>query len=297
MSPRILQIFVMVYREESISKAARKLNMSQPAVSSAIRAIESRYNIQLFGKNGRGIQRTRDADRLFEYASHIVSLYSQMDMDMAGENTDIPVRIGSSISIGSCLLPDCVLAFMDNFGVGMPQIEINSSDIIEKWILENRLDFAMIEGTVHSGAILSESLIDDHLSLVCSPRHPLARKKTVTLDDLREETFLLREKNSGTRELAQSTLLMHDFLLRPRLESTSTVAIINSVRINLGLSILPYRMLTQYFKDGSLVELEIRGVRFLRKYSIIYHQNKYLSPELTRTIDFFRDRIRKEYMQ
>jgi DNA-binding transcriptional LysR family regulator len=294
MSPRILQIFVMVYREESISRAARRLNMSQPAVSSAIRTIENRYHIQLFGRKGRGIRRTPDADRLFEYASHIVALYSQMDQDLAEGNTDIPVRIGSSISIGACLLPQCIRDYMECFGASMPFLEINSSDIIEKKILENRLDFAMIEGNVHSDAILSEPLIDDHLSLICSPLHPLAGKKTVSLDDLAEQTFLLREKNSGTRELAQSTLMMHDFLLRPRLESTSTVAIINAVRQNLGLSILPCRMLTQYFEDGSLVELSIRGIRFLRKYSIIYHQNKYLSPDLSRTIDFFRESIRSQ---
>jgi DNA-binding transcriptional LysR family regulator len=217
-----------------------------------------------------------------------------MDQDLAEGNTDIPVRIGSSISIGACLLPQCIRDYMECFGASMPFLEINSSDIIEKKILENRLDFAMIEGNVHSDAILSEPLIDDHLSLICSPLHPLAGKKTVSLDDLAEQTFLLREKNSGTRELAQSTLMMHDFLLRPRLESTSTVAIINAVRQNLGLSILPCRMLTQYFEDGSLVELSIRGIRFLRKYSIIYHQNKYLSPDLSRTIDFFRESIRSQ---
>ena len=294
MSFKILLIFVNVYREESITATAKKLGISQPAVSAAIKELENHYGVQLFVRMGRGIRRTPNAEHLYEYASHIVSLYQEMNRSFADTTKNIPLRIGSSISIGSCLLPTCVSMYVKDLGMPMPYIKIDSSDIIEQMVLDNQLDFAFIEGAIHSDRILSEALLKDRLILVCGREHPLAEKNSLTLDDIREERFLLREKNSGTRELAESALLLHDFTLKPAWESTSTTAIINGVIANLGISILPARMLTSYLEEGSLVELKLSGILFLREYNLIYHQNKYLNEELTQALDFFKNTIRAQ---
>ena len=294
MSFKILLIFVNVYREESITATAKKLGISQPAVSAAIKELENHFGMQLFVRIGRGIRRTPNAEHLYEYASHIVSLYQEMNRSFADGTKNIPLRIGSSISIGTCLLPTCIRMYVKDLGMPMPYIKIDSSDIIEQMVLDNQLDFAFIEGAIHSDRILSEALLKDRLILVCGREHPLARKQTITLDDIREECFLLREKNSGTRELAESALLLHDFTLKPAWESTSTTAIIQAVIQNLGISILPARMLTSYLEEGTLVELHLSGILFLREYNLIYHQNKYLNEELTQALDFFKNTIRAQ---
>ncbi|MEY8353619.1 LysR family transcriptional regulator [Lachnospiraceae bacterium 54-53] len=288
MSIKTLIIFVTVYKEESITVAAKKLNLSQPAVSAAIKELENHYSVRLFERMGRGIQKTNEAHHLYEFASHITALYLEMDKDFKKQERTTPLRIGSSISIGTCLMPGYIKNYIGTFHVPMPYIKIDSSDIIEKMVLENNLDLALIEGSIHSDKILAEPFTRDKLILVCSPLHPLTSKKVVTLDDLREEHFLLREKNSGTRELAQSTLMLKDFALKPSMESTSTTAIIHAVIANLGISILPERMLTEYLSSGKLVSLKIRGIEFLREYHIIYHQNKYLNPEIINFIEFIK---------
>lgn len=291
MSLKLLQIFVTVYKEQSITRAGVKLNISQPAVSAAIRDLEKHLNVQLFTRAGRGIRKTPDADRLYEYASHIITLYQEMNHAFSTDRSEIPLRIGSSISIGTCLIPQCVKEFVEKSGRPMPFIKIDSSDIIEQMILDNQLDFAFIEGVIHSDKLLAEPILKDRLVLVCSKDHPLTGKDSVTLDDIREERFLLREKNSGTRELAESALLVHNFNLKPSWESTSTTAIINGVIAGLGLSILPIRMVTDYLKEGSLVELHLSGILFLREYYLIYHQNKYLSEDITEAMDFFKKQM------
>ncbi|WP_077610391.1 LysR family transcriptional regulator [Clostridium sp. Marseille-P2415] len=288
MSIKTLIIFVTVYKEESITAAARKLNLSQPAVSAAIKELENHYSVRLFERMGRGIQKTNAAHHLYEFASHITALYLEMDKDFKKQERATPLRIGSSISIGTCLMPGYIKEYMDTFHVPMPYIKIDSSDIIEKMVLENNLDLALIEGCIHSDKLMAEPFTKDKLVLICSPFHPLASKKTVALDDIKEEHFLLRERNSGTRELAESTLMLQDFLLKPILESTSTTAIINAVIAGLGISILPERMLTDYFKSGKLVPLQIKGIEFKREYHIIYHQNKYLNPEIIHLIEFIK---------
>lgn len=288
MSIKTLIIFVTVYKEESITAAARKLNLTQPAVSAAIKELESRYSVRLFERMGRGIQKTPASHHLYEFASHITSLYQEMDRDFKKQVSSSPLRIGSSIGIGSRLMPGYIKDYIGAFRVPMPYIKIDSSDIIEKMVLENTLDLALIEGCIHSDKLLAEPFIKDRLILVCSPLNPLAAKKVVTLQDLREENFLLREKNSGTRELAESTLLLHDFIINPVLESSSTTAIIHAVMAGLGISILPERMVAEYVKTGVLVPLEIRGIEFVRECHIIYHQNKYLNSDIINFMEFIK---------
>lgn len=293
MSFKSLMIFITVYKEESITAAAEKLSISQPAVSAAIRELERRYDIQLFQRSGRGIRRSRNAERFFDYASHIVSLCTEMDETFHNIDREIPLRIGSSISIGACLMPECIKSYMHDFQTPMPYLKIDSSENIENMILDDQLDFAFIEGTIHSSQILSEPVIRDHLIIICSPIHPLTHKTGLTLDDLREEPFLLREKNSGTRELAESVLRLHDFSLHPAWESTSTTAIINGVIAGLGMSILPARMLTDYLRTSLVSELKIPGISFEREYYMIYHQHKFLNARLTHAMDHMKNTIQK----
>ncbi len=288
MSIKLLLIFVTVYKEGSITTAAKRLHLSQPAVSAAIREIENRYAVQLFKRLGRGIQKTNAAHHLYEYASHITALYTEMENEFSNQDKNSHLRIGSSISIGTCLMPKYIKEYTDTYHAPLPYVKIDSSDIIENMVLDNSLDFALIEGWIHSDKLMAEPLIKDKLILICSPKHPLAVKEWVTLEELQEEHFLLREKNSGTREYAEIALRLHDFVLKPSWESTSTTAIINAVIANLGISILPERMLTEYINNMSITKLQIKDIDFLREYNIIYHQNKYLNSDIINFIDLVK---------
>ena len=292
MSFKILRIFVTVYREGSITNAAKKLNLSQPAVSAALKELESRYEVQLFVRAGRGIRKTPAADLLYEYASHISALYTEMEHTFSGKGELLPLRIGASISVGACLMPECIRAYIETGNHPIPRVTIDNSDAIEQMIIENELDFAVIEGNIHSTQLYSEPLADDRLLVICSPLHPLTQKKEVILADLYEEDFLMREKKSGTRQLAESVLALHDFILHPVWESTSTRAIINAVALDLGISILPARMCRRQLSEGLIKELPIRGIRFTRSYSLIYHRNKYLNDSLINALDFFKNYVR-----
>ncbi len=291
MSIKLLLIFVTVYKEGSITLAAKKLKLSQPAVSAAIRELENRYSIQLFERNGRGIQKTSAAYHLYEYASHIAALYTEMDHEFLNQRKNTHLKIGSSICIGECLMPKYIKDYTDKYHAPMPYLRIDCSEILEKMVIDNFLDFALIEGWVHSDKLLVEPFIKDHLILICSPLHPLASKDLVTLEDLEEEHFLLREKNCSSREFVESALILHGFILKASWESTSTTAIINAVKVNLGISILPERMLTEYINNKSIAKLQLKDIDFIREYNIIYHQNKYLNSDIINFIDLVKMNI------
>lgn len=278
-----------VYQEESITRAAEKLHMTQPATSLAIREMEEYYHTKLFERSGRGIRVTSAGTRLYPSAARLLSLYDEMDAEMKNWDTSGRLRIGSSISIGSCILPQLINRFSKKYPELELYVKVDSSDVIEQNILENHLDFALIEGSVHSEKLKSSVFLDDELVPVCSRFHPLAGAEDIELDSLKKEHFLMREPNSGTRQLADSSFALKNFQIKPIWESTSTAALINAVSIGLGISILPKRMLEKQLRMHQIASFTIRDLDLKRHYSLIYHENKFVSPTMQEFFDMLED--------
>ena len=278
-----------VYQEDSITRAAEKLHMTQPATSLAIREMEEYYHTKLFERSGRGIRVTSAGTRLYPSAARLLSLYDEMDAEMKNWDTSGRLRIGSSISIGSCILPQLINRFSKKYPELELYVKVDSSDVIEQNILENHLDFALIEGSVHSEKLKSSVFLDDELVPVCSRFHPLAGAEDIELDSLKKEHFLMREPNSGTRQLADSSFALKNFQIKPAWESTSTAALINAVSIGLGISILPKRMLEKQLRMHQIASFTIRDLDLKRHYSLIYHENKFVSPTMQEFFDMLED--------
>lgn len=289
MTLKHIRIFVTVYQEESITRAAEKLHMTQPATSLAIREMEEYYHTKLFERSGRGIRVTSAGTRLYPSAARLLSLYDEMDAEMKNWDTSGRLRIGSSISIGSCILPQLINRFSKKYPELELYVKVDSSDVIEQNILENHLDFALIEGSVHSEKLNSSVFLDDELVPVCSRFHPLAGAEDIELDSLKKEHFLMREPNSGTRQLADSSFALKNFQIKPAWESTSTAALINAVSIGLGISILPKRMLEKQLRMHQIASFTIRDLDLKRHYSLIYHENKFVSPTMQEFFDMLED--------
>jgi DNA-binding transcriptional LysR family regulator len=285
MTLKHIRIFVTVYQEENITRAAQLLGITQPAASLAMKELEHHYQTKLFERCGRGIRPTPAGKQLYSGASRLLNLYQEMDQEMKNWNTAGKLRVGSSISIGSCIMPRLIHAFCEKYPKLEVYVKVDSSDVIEQNILENRLDFALIEGLTHSDKLVSQVFLKDELLPICSPTHPLAGAKNVELQSLREEHFLMRESNSGTRQFADSCFAMKDFLVRPLWESTSTSALINAVAAGLGISVLPKRMLEKHLLAQEISSFTIKNMDFKRNYSLVYYENKFLSPAMHQFFD------------
>ena len=289
MTLKHIRVFVTVYQEESITRAAVRLGMTQPATSLSIKELEEYYGTKLFERSGRGIRITEAASHLYSHAARLMSLYDELDQEMKNWNTNGRLRIGSSISIGSCILPSLMVRFSKKYPDLDLYVKVDSSDVIEKNILENHLDFALIEGTVHSDNIYSEIFLNDELIPICSRFHPLAGAENVELESLKNEHFLMREKNSGTRELAEANFALKDFHIKPVWESTSTAALINAVAAGLGISVLPKRMLEKQLRMHQIFSFSIRDLDLKRHYYLVYHEKKYISPVMQDFFDMIRE--------
>lgn len=276
MTLRHMRIFVAVCKYNSITAAAEKLYLAQPTVSLAIKEMEAYYGVALFDRISHKLYLSETGKLFLSYATHIVSLFDELDTKIRNADTIGLLRIGASITTGSYLLPKLVSLFNISHPNIKVQVVIENSEELENRILANDIDFALIEGTVHNSQIEGEKMMEDKLVLVCGKSHVLAKADCVGIDQLQQYNFILREKGSGTRELFDSTLLVYGVSIKPSWESVSTHAIVNAVSEGLGLSVLPYLMVKEDIDAGRIKQLELKDIHFARSIYMIHHKNKFL---------------------
>lgn len=290
MTIRHLKIFLAVYRSDcNTTKAAESLNMTQPAVSLAIRELEQYYGVILFDRIGRRLKITGAGLRFLEYAQHITSLFDDMERGMRNWDSFGVLRVGASITIGSQFLPNYVKAFYNRCPGTEIQALIGPSDQLEQDILDNKLDLALIEGVTHLPALHSEEYMEDHLTTICPVDSGFSQGQEISIEEFRRQKFLLRERGSGTREVFESVIEQAGFSVSPIWEAMSTTALVNAVINGLGTSVLPYRMVRGPLERGLVIAVRVKGLAFRRKYFMIHHKEKYLTASTKRFMELCRN--------
>jgi len=285
MTLRHLRIFVAVCETGSVTAAGEKLFIAQPSVSLAISELENFYGLKLFDRLSKRMYLTESGKRFLQYATHIVSLFDDLESETKNYDATGVIRIGTSITIGNCLLIEYIKAFKDIHPYIKVHVSINNSYSIEQEILNNHLDIGLIEGEVHSTYIKSEAFMDDELVLISSTKHPLAELGIVGIDMLKSEDFILREKGSAGREIFDAVMAASGIEIVPLWESISTQAIFRAVSADLGLSVLPYLLVKDYVDRNEIKIIEITGISLRRKFNIIYHKNKFITKSAKDFID------------
>ncbi len=276
MTLRHLRIFTAVCETGSVTAAGKKLYIAQPSVSLAIAELETYYGVKLFDRIAKKLYLTETGKQFLQYASHIVSLFDEMERGIKNWETAGTLRIGSSITIGSRLLPSYVHQLTQAFPDLHPKITIDNSETIEKMVLENLLDIALIEGKIHSSQLIGEVFARDTLVFLCPPGHAFAGK-TVALEHLARETLILRETGSAGREIFDAITQMGGLNISPAWQSISTEAILRAVSEGLGITILPYLLAQENLKEKHISQFWVKNISTKRDLSIIYHKNKYIT--------------------
>ena len=278
MTLRHIRIFLTVCQEGfHVTRAAEALHMTQPAVSLAIRELEDYYGVRLFDRIGRRLQITEAGVRLRESGSHIVAMFDRMEKGLRNWDAFGVLRVGASLTIGSQLMPGYVRAFRESHPDTEVQVTVATSALLEQKLLDNALDFALMEGAVHVPSIVSEAYMEDHLAVVCPAGGRFRQGQVLTQAEFRSQPLLLREHGSGTRETFERAVGQAGFSVTPAWEAMSNRALLNAVASGLGLSVLSARIAAEEVARGRVVSVEVEGLDFRRQFHIIYHRDKFLT--------------------
>ena len=195
MTLRHMKIFVAVYQQKSITLASNSLHLAQPSVSLAIRELEEYYHIRLFDRLSRRIYPTENGHRFYEYALHIVSLFSEMENKIPAWDANAPLHIGSSITLGTCLIPSLVKAYQEQHPEIKIYVTVKNTGTIEQAVVDNQLDFALVEGTVTHGRSSRTSACrqpDGHPRRRCFLAPPFTRTWQCRQGNRRKSLFIRR---------------------------------------------------------------------------------------------------------
>lgn len=284
MTLRHLRIFIAVFQKSSITKAAQELHLAQPSVSLAIRELEDYYGILLFDRIGRHIAATECGSEFYEYAVHIISLYDEMEKKMRNWDVFGTLRVGASITIGTHILPALIRNYKKSFPELTVEAKINKSSSVEEALLHSEIDLGLIETQPSHTDLRAVPFMKDSMCAIVPPHHPLTTEKTVSLTELAQFPFLMREKGSAGRELLDAAFSLQQIAVSPRWESTSTQALVKAVAEDLGVAVLPYLLVKKDIEEGTVQQISLEHP-IRRDLNIIYHKSKFLTDNMKSFIE------------
>jgi len=291
MNIKNLKIFLSVYRHENITQAAKELYMSQPSVSRAIQEIENYYGIKLFERVNQRIHITQSGKKFYSHALHIVESFDIMEKEMKNYDEFGILRVGTNITLGNIVLPKVISQFSALYPNVTLSATVANIDRLCADVWNNELDFIVVEGEPEETDFVKELVATDKMLLVMNRSHNLARCENINMAMLENESFLLREKGSAARELTDHIFAVNGMKPRILMESSDTLAIINGIKENIGLAILPALLINEYTADGEIISGEISDANLKRNYYIVYHKNKFMSKTALKLMDCFREML------
>ena len=280
MTIRHLKIFTTVADLGGMSKAAKELHITQPSISQAIAELEKYYGVKLFERLSQKIYLTKEGELMLSFSRHILDSFEQMEAAMNQAVEKSSLRIGCSVSVGTCLIEE----ILDEAKERIPQCQIsvivtNSSEI-EQLILTNEVDVGIVEGILKNKDLVITPVCEDELVLVCNMNHPLAKETMVTLDMLQGQDYASRESGSAERNQYEKLFEDSGLQLNRVFCSTNTEAIKNAVIHGRGIAVFSRRMVKQEVERGNMVVIPVRNVAVKRNIDFVMHKNKYMSNEI-----------------
>jgi len=270
---RQLEIFVAVSRAESVSRAAEFLYLSQSATSTSLGEFERQFGVQLFDRIGKSLSINKAGKNLLPNAVELLDRAKEIESKLLGLAGCGEMHIGATLTIGNYLANLLVANYLKEYPESNISLQVHNTKTIVQQVANHELDLGMIEGDCNHSDLHVEPWVADELAIFCAPKHPLAKKKIVHLDELLKEAWILREKGSGTRETFDRAF--KDKNLNIRLELEHTEAIKRAVESGLGIGCISRLALKDAFRRGSLVPLDVPSIKLNRFFYFLWPKKKY----------------------
>ncbi|HEX7064789.1 MAG TPA: LysR family transcriptional regulator [Bacillales bacterium] len=287
-----LDVFVTVAEKKNFSRAAEKLHMTQPAVSQYIKQLEREMNAKLLERTNKMVRLTKAGEAVYHHAREILSLYKRMQtlVDDMMQTASGPLAIGASYTFGEYILPHLIARLRGKYPLIRPTIFIGNTRLVAEKVGGRQLDIGIVEGDVHHSRIYTEPLANDYMVIVVHTGHRLAGRESVSFSDMADETWIVREEGSGTREMTERMFKDHDFRPGSVMEFGSTQVIKESVEAGLGISFLSKWAIRKELALGTLKTLPIECFPFVRQFSLITQD----TPFQTKASEVFWDLLHEK---
>ncbi len=287
---RQIAVFAAVARQESVSRAAEALSLSQSATSTALAELERLYETPLFDRIGKRLRLNESGQSLLPLALDILERAEAIEDALEGRAGYGKLRVGATLTIGNYLATLIVADYLKRHPSGSAELHVRNTASIVELVARHELDVGLIEGHCQHPELVVERWVADELVVFCAPSHPLAHQGAARLGDLEQASWIVREAGSGTRETLDQAMRAHRFNPNIRLELEHTEAIKRAVEHGLGIGCISRLALREAFRRGSLVAIETPELDLRRDFQFVWHRRKFRTAGMREFVDLCRQK-------
>jgi DNA-binding transcriptional LysR family regulator len=296
MDTRQLVAFCAVVDRRSFSQAAERLGVTQPAVSLQVRALEKRLGLQLLDRSGRRVEPTEAGRRLYQGAQRLLALEEQILDEVASEGEG---ALGGRFEIGASTGPgNVVLArLLCEFQQANPELHVallvaDTQRIVEL-VAERELELGVVGAARRHRGVTFEPFFRDEVILACPPGHSFA-KRTVALDDLRNETLIVMQEGAGVRQVIEDELRKRGLRIRDlgvKLELGLQESVKSAVQGGYGVTFISRSAIEADLEAGTIAEARVEGLEPVREIALVRATGRTETRAAETFVEFARERL------
>ena len=290
-----MEALIYLVEEGSFSRAAKKMLLTQPALTKNIQNVEDLLTVRLVNRSNTGISLTREGKIIYEYAKRLVKLRNEATEKIITlhENASGSIYIAASTIPATYILPWALSAFRKIHADIKVFIKTVDSEEAMNMVLDKEVELGCIGKKPQNKKLVAEPLWKDRLVLAVPKGHRWLKKKSIAATELREVPFIAREKGSATRDVLESYLKETKSISLSQLdicgELGSSEAIKEAIMAGLGVSIISIHAIKRELAAGTLFEVPIAGLKMERNFYLIYPRQTDFRPSHKIFIAFLKD--------
>jgi DNA-binding transcriptional LysR family regulator len=280
-----LRILKAVATEKNFTKAAAVLYLSQPSLSKQIKNLEKNLDLLLINRERNKISLTESGKLLLQYSERILALCEEscralIDLKNGDRGN---LTVGASQTIGTYLMPRILGLFAQNYPQISLKVQVNSTRIIAKKIINREIDIAIVGGEISDDlekSLMIQPFVSDELSLIISRSHPFAKKNKINKEDLYSLDFITLNSNSTIKNFIDNILSQNQIetkQLKTILQLNSIEGIKTAVSLGLGAAFVSSSAIEKELKLKTIAVIKIENIKITRNLSIVTNPGCYKS--------------------
>lgn len=278
-SLRQLLSFLEIAREGSVSRAAERLRVTQPAVSMQLRQLEDAFGVALTEPSGRNIRLTGAGRDFADYAIKVRGALKDLEAAMAAH---VGLELGrldlAVVSTAKYFVPMLLSRFGELHAGIEITLKVENREKVIGLLSRDEVDMVVMGRSPKGMNCRATPFATNPMGILAAPSHPLAKRRRMRFDAVAEHSFLVREEGSGTRAAMERLFAEHATKIKVKMELPSNETIKQAVMAGMGLCFLSLRTVRQELASRHLVLLNVPGLPVVGNWHVTCLESKKLSP-------------------
>ena len=267
-----LKTFLTLCELKNYTKTAKKLFITQPAVTQQIKYLEQHYGVILFKYEGKNLTLTPAGKKLQSFALTLSKDCDKIEQELSNSKENINYKFGATLTIGQYIMPDIIEYILKENKDTCVSMTVDNTSALLKLLKKGEIDFAIIEGNFNKSEYSYELFSMENFIGICNSKSIYA-KGNYTLDNFFEANLILREKGSGTRDVFEQLIYEQNFCIESFnliCEIGSLPSILSLVSADCGISFMYEKAAKSYIDNNLISQINIKGLPIKREFNVVW---------------------------